>query len=237
MVAIGFTSMLKGTMRSERGIASNADLTQTQNTIDLILETRSSCTKSGLIGMTVDPANPDANPVTLHIPGTTGVGAVAVGEGESVGTRNVSRLRFAALAPLEPVAGGMLYFATLRLETAVRGQALTHRNPNRDIYLKVVLDASNHIIDCYQHAGPSVMDCVRNTDTSSWSLGSSLTVGCPTGYHGTSCVTDYLDNNGGGVYHGFSLGTWDATRSTCSATCNDGGITWGRITVECCRLP
>ncbi len=84
--------------------------------------------------------------------------------------------------------------------------------------------------------GTSELECTRvTTGWGTISLEDTLEVDCPASYEGVSCVFHYYDTVAGGTYHGFNRGGWDDSRSTCTKTIADGGMTEGELYAECCR--
>ena len=159
------TKMMEVHSRAERGIASNADLTQFFSTIDSILMNNDTCKKSGLLGLTVNPSpapsssstpNPTPSPwastetvVKIYLPGIDGPGTLYAQEGSPVGVaRQVTYLRFVSLMPLSGGAGRMDYFSTLHIDTQIVGKAMTLRNPSKDFHLRLTLDDTNKILGC-----------------------------------------------------------------------------------------
>ncbi len=90
------------------------------------------------------------------------------------------------------------------------------------------------IADLGGSAGGSGVTFKRITNT--WGPivnGTTYSVSCPANYVGASCEFHYYDNNGGGVYHGYTIGTWNASRTQCTLTVADNGITDGQMVAEC----
>lgn len=150
IVSLGMVQFVSSSRRAERGIASNADLSQIRDTVRMVLDGRDACRTSGLVGLTVDPSRPEQTVVRLRLPGTP-AGPVVAEEGMVVNdTRRIERLRFTRLGLVTDLGTGVrVYFATLTLEAPVIGTALTTRNSTRDLYVRLVLDPSNVVADCY----------------------------------------------------------------------------------------
>lgn len=144
---------IQSTGYAERGVSSNRDLTNISNMMDLILNTEASCSKSGLIGLTIDPIKPLDTKVEIYIPGNLGKSPY-LAEGVAVeSTRSVQTFRFVSLEPISASE----YLATLLLETTVNGRAITSRSPNKTFVFYLTLDGSSKIIQCSK-VKPSTQD-------------------------------------------------------------------------------
>jgi len=149
------TMLLNTSQRLERGITSNAELTEMASTIELIVSTSQSCSKSGLIGLkfsTIDP--PSSDPVEIHLPGSAGPGPLYAAADKMTGrTRSVTALKFTSLGLIGPGSGGTAYLGTLRLQTQLVGKAIAAKD-SKEIQLALVLDGSNKVVDCYRTVPP-----------------------------------------------------------------------------------
>lgn len=230
-------AMLVNSGKAERGISANLELSEIASTLQMLFESNGSCAKSGLIGLTIDPSAPDTNPIKIHLPGATGPGPVYLEEEKlAAETRKVTKVRFTGLAPV----GDSIYFATLTVSAEVHGKALTFRSPTQAFYLKLVLDSSNQVTDCYRNAGGGGggggLSCQKKTSGwGPWANGATKSVSCPANYTGVSCIAEYYDTNSGVTYHGGGAGVWNSSRTQCSLTSSDEGISEGEVTAECCQ--
>lgn len=144
IIFVGFQAMVGVNRRTERGVASEADLTKIGIALERTFATPESCAKSGLIGVTVNPvASPSPVPVAVSLPG---LASPYLGES----TRAVKAIYFSRFEPV-----GTEYFATLKVETEITGPGITSRNPNKLFYLNLALDGANRIIKCYASASAS----------------------------------------------------------------------------------
>jgi len=85
-------------------------------------------------------------------------------------------------------------------------------------------------------SGGGNLECTRvTTGWGAITSGDSLEVNCPESYEGVSCIFHYYDSIAGSNYHGFAKGGWDDTRSSCTKTIADAGITEGELYAECCK--
>ena len=152
VVMVAMATMTKNLYKAERGIASNLDLTQLIHTIRLLTD-KDLCSKSGLVGINVGSIivpSPVPSPlpslepihVTLEFPGGP---TLMAGMPFGNSSRNISML---ALTYLIGINTNREYLANLHLETNVRGEAVTFRNPKSDITLRVTLDEDEKIISC-----------------------------------------------------------------------------------------
>lgn len=215
---------------AERGIATNLDFSNSVIALDLIFQTPEACEKSGLIGVQLDPLNPTTTPIQLLSPG----GSVYMKEGGSVNqTRKVEQLRFTSMTSV----GAPTYLATLSFATSTIGEALTLRKNAKDFLLKLVLDNSNRIVQCSSRNPVSVGPECRTVSSgwSPWPVNEARNATCPTGFTGVSCLAEFYDNNGSS-YHGAQKGNWDPSRTICSTTNADTGITEGQVSADCCPL-
>src|SRR5690606_12047061 len=128
------TKMLHNSDRYQRGIASNADLSEINSTLEMIFANSASCSKSGLVGKVISPfpiVAPGFELGAIHVPGSTGVGAPFIETGKTYGNRDVEIILItdmgSAGAGVPP--DSTIYLSTLNINVPVRGKALTYQKP------------------------------------------------------------------------------------------------------------
>lgn len=79
------------------------------------------------------------------------------------------------------------------------------------------------------------LSCVTESVWGPLKFGETASASCKAGYEAVRCQANYLDNNSV-LYLGTQTATLDRSKKTCSLVSNDGGITEGGVSVDCCKV-
>lgn len=145
ILSIAYLRGIWGANAATRAVSSDLELTEIDRSIQIIFADQNSCSRSGLIGLPVNPTNPKTAAITLLFGG----GAPYIFVGKRFNIRTVDKLELESMSEVSP-AGSPLktYLATLYLETSNTGETRTVARPWRKFNLKLVLDATDKVVEC-----------------------------------------------------------------------------------------
>lgn len=149
-VGFGFSQMVSSAFKANRDLTSQYELNQVSQAATTILNRIESCDRSGLIGLTLNPASPSSVPISLHKPEATQPGESLLEEGHDIGNQHkVKSLRITSMVRLGDLAIGNVYFTTLALTTAYNLTRDIEKERTKNLHFNVVLDNSNKVVQCY----------------------------------------------------------------------------------------
>ncbi len=143
---VGLGTFIENSQIMVVGLKSAAGYQIWTTNLNNVLSKKVTCDAAGIQGFVVDPADPSANPVVLHLAD----GSILAQEGFINDGLQIDRLRFESMTPLGPGAPGFTnYQAQLRIETSKVGIQGGAQDYKKDYLLDIVHeDATDQISEC-----------------------------------------------------------------------------------------
>jgi hypothetical protein len=151
IVALAMARLTSNQSQAQDILTARAQEQEMRWNMSLILGKSGACAKTGLVGLTIDPANPIATDIVLRNPSNGPQGPVFLKEGTKVpGSRwRVTKLKIISMVNI----GSSAYYSVLQTEATYRAgnatsDAIASKTLKFDFPLQLVLGAGNVITGC-----------------------------------------------------------------------------------------